>query len=109
MSEWPTSRFFAVLNHCGWQRAHLPWVQSLTIDHVVDAAGSANDDVLAGLEHADILLHVRPADAGVAKNAHVITQGEDHLIGAMIEAIIPFPLGPYARYPAGKILNHLTF
>ena len=59
--------------------AKLPWVQSLPIDHIVDAAGSANNDMLAGLKNANVLLHVRPTNAGVAKDAHIVAESQDDL------------------------------
>ena len=57
----------------------LPWVQGLAIDHVIDAAGGADDDMLSRLEHANILLDVGAANTSVAENAHVVAQGKDDL------------------------------
>ena len=51
----------------------------MTIDHVIDAAGSANDDVLSRLENANILLDVGAANASVAAHAHVVAQSQDDL------------------------------
>ena len=51
----------------------------MAIDHVVHAAGSADDDVLPRLQNPDVLLYVGAADAGVTKNAHVVTQSQHNL------------------------------
>ena len=56
----------------------------MAIDHVVDAAGSTDDDVLPRLQNADVLLYVGAADAGVTENAHVVTQSQHNLRVACI-------------------------
>ncbi|RUP43116.1 hypothetical protein BC936DRAFT_137585 [Jimgerdemannia flammicorona] len=51
-----------------------------TVDHVVDAAGSAHYDVGAGLELLNVLTDVSAADASVAVHVHEIAEGDDDLL-----------------------------
>lgn len=45
-------------------------------DHVEDTARGATDDLLAGLELANVLADTGTADAGMARHVHVVTKGE---------------------------------
>ena len=50
------------------------------VDHVVNAAGGTDDEVLALLELLDVLADGSTTDAGVDLDLHVITEGEGDLL-----------------------------
>ena len=77
----------------------------MAIDHVVDAAGSADDDVLPRLQNADVLLYVGAADAGVTENAHVVTQSQHNLRVACYERKLRRS-GPLLFTPIAPISVH---
>merc|ERR1719244_347079 len=60
-----------------------PRIESATVNHVVDSAGSSDDDVDAALAAAQdplVFANVGSADASVARHAHVVAQGHHHLL-----------------------------
>ncbi len=59
--------------------------EGATVDHVVDTAGSTNDNVDAFLQLADVIAHVGASDAGVALHLHEVTELDDHLLDLLRE------------------------
>jgi hypothetical protein len=53
------------------------------VDHIKDTTGSADDDVNTLLQLAHILADIRPADAGMAFNVHVVAEGDDDLLNLL--------------------------
>ena len=62
------------------EHADLEGPQHLALQHVVDAARRAYDDLDAVLKRLHVLPHVGAADACVAADLKVVTQGNDHLL-----------------------------
>ena len=61
----------------------VPGVQGATVDHIVDSAGRADDDVdaaFAAAENPLILTDVGATDASVTRHAHVVTQRHHHFL-----------------------------
>jgi hypothetical protein len=54
--------------------------EDLTGDHVEDAAGRADHNVLADVQLAHVLADARAPDAGVALRPHVVPQRHHHLL-----------------------------
>jgi hypothetical protein len=54
--------------------------EDLTGDHVENAAGRADDNVLADVQLAHVLAHARAPDTGVALRPHVVAQRHHHFL-----------------------------
>ena len=50
------------------------------VDHVVHAAGGADNDVNALLQLADVVSHIGSSDAGVALGLHEVTELDDNFL-----------------------------
>mmetsp|Transcript_103522 Transcript_103522/g.299525 ORF Transcript_103522/g.299525 Transcript_103522/m.299525 type:complete len:291 (+) Transcript_103522:159-1031(+) len=59
--------------------------QAPLADHVVNAAGCADDDVLAVAEAIDVVADGGPSDASVAADVHVVAQRQRHLLDLVRE------------------------
>jgi hypothetical protein len=57
--------------------------EDLPGDHVEDAAGRADDNVLARVQLPHVLPDACAADAGVALRPHVVAQGHHHLLNLL--------------------------
>jgi len=55
-------------------------LEDTALDHIVDTARSANDDLGALLEGLHVLADIGTTDTGVALNAHEVTNGDDDLL-----------------------------
>jgi hypothetical protein len=55
-------------------------LEDTTLDHVVDTAGSADDDLGAVLEGLHVVTDAGATNAGVALDVHEVTDGDDDLL-----------------------------
>ena len=62
------------------EHLHGVGLQDTTLDHVVDTAGSADDDLGAVLEGLHVVTDGGTANAGVARDVHEVTDGDDDLL-----------------------------
>lgn len=64
---------------------HVVGLEHTALDHVVDTAGRANDDLRAILESLHILAHAGAANAGMALDAHEVADSDNHLLNLLCE------------------------
>jgi len=62
---------------------HVIGLQDATLDHVVDTAGSANNDLWAILKCLHIVANTRTTDTSMALNAHEIANGDNNLLNLL--------------------------
>lgn len=62
------------------EHLHAVGLEEATLDHVVDTAGSTDDDLGAVLEGLHVITDAGAANAGVALNVHEVTDGDDDLL-----------------------------
>lgn len=55
-------------------------LEETALDHVVDTARSADDDLGAVLEGLHVVAHTGSTNASVALNLHEVANGDDHLL-----------------------------
>ena len=74
-----------------------PRVQSAAVDHVIDSAGSSNDDVDAAVtttKNPLVFANIGSADAGVTLHAHVVTQRQHHFLDLNVRKSIMGVMAP---------------
>mmetsp|Transcript_34960 Transcript_34960/g.54646 ORF Transcript_34960/g.54646 Transcript_34960/m.54646 type:complete len:483 (+) Transcript_34960:1231-2679(+) len=59
---------------------HLVGPKGATVDHVMDTARGADNNILARLQLPDILPNIGTTDASVALNLHIVSKSEHHLL-----------------------------
>jgi len=59
---------------------HRVGLEDPTLDHVVDTAGGTDHDLRAIMKSLHVLTDAGAADAGMAINVHVVTNGNDNLL-----------------------------
>lgn len=57
--------------------------QSPSLDHIVDTAGGADDDMHTLLEVSDIILNVRTTNASMTLRAHIIAKSDYDLLNLL--------------------------
>jgi hypothetical protein len=62
------------------EHLHVVGLQDATLDHVLDTAGSADNDLGAVLEGLHVVTDAGAANAGVAGNVHEVTNGDNDLL-----------------------------
>jgi hypothetical protein len=62
------------------EHLHVVGLQDTALDHVLDTAGSADDDVGAVLEGLHVITDAGTANAGVALDVHEVTDGDNDLL-----------------------------
>lgn len=67
------------------EHLHVVGLQDTTLDHVVDTAGSANNDLGAILEGLHVVTDAGTANAGVALDVHEVTNGDNDLLDLLSE------------------------
>lgn len=89
-----SEQLLACLETCGAYRKHFVGLvkdehlhavglQEATLDHVLDTAGSTDNDVRAVLESLHIVTNAGAADAGVALHVHKVTNGDNDLLNLL--------------------------
>lgn len=58
-------------------------LQDTTLDHVLDTAGSTNDDLGTILESLHVITNVGTTNASMALNAHEVANGDDDLLNLL--------------------------
>lgn len=59
---------------------HAVRLEEAALDHIVNTAGSTNNDLGAVLQSLHVITNAGTADAGVALNVHEVTNGNDDLL-----------------------------
>lgn len=62
------------------EHLHVVRLQDTTLDHVVDTAGGAHDDLGTILESLHVITDAGAANAGMALDVHEVTDGNDDLL-----------------------------
>lgn len=62
------------------EHPHLVGLQDTALDHVVDTARGANDNLRTILESLHVLADVGSANTGVTLDAHKVTDGDDDFL-----------------------------
>jgi hypothetical protein len=62
------------------EHLHVVGLENTTLDHVLDTAGRADDDLGAVLEGLHVVTDAGAANAGMAGNVHEVTDGDDDLL-----------------------------
>lgn len=60
-------------------------LEEAALDHVLDTAGGSNDDLWAVLESLHVVTNARASNAGVAVNAHEVTDGNHNLLNLLCQ------------------------
>lgn len=65
------------------EHLHVVRLEDTTLDHVLDTAGSTDDDLRAILESLHVITDAGTTDTGVALNVHEVTDGDDNLLNLL--------------------------
>ena len=67
------------------EHLHAVGAEHATLDHVLDTAGRADHDLRTILQSLHIIAHAGSTNAGVALNAHKVTDSDDDLLNLLGE------------------------